>query len=235
MRTCLAIIPARAGSKGIPGKNVHPLLGKPLIAYTIEAALRASSLDRVIVSTDDPEAAGIAENLGAEVPFLRPVELGQDDTPTLDVVRHVLAGLKTNQSYEPEIVVLLQPTSPLRRPEDIDRAVAKLQSIEADSVVSVCTVDHSPHWMVRLQGDRVLPFVDNGREHVRRQELPAVYRMNGAIYVTRTEVIVNQKRLLGEDTRGYVMDPESSIDVDTPLDMKIASLLMQERLNERLD
>jgi CMP-N,N'-diacetyllegionaminic acid synthase len=233
VKSSLGIIPARGGSKGLPRKNVLPLLGKPLIAYTIEAALHANSLGRVVVSTDDPETAEIAGNSGADVPFLRPSELAQDNTPTLDVVRHVLANLKTSQSYEPEIVVVLQPTSPLRRPADIDRAVAKLQSTEADSVVSLCTVDHNPHWMMRLQGDRVLPFIEDGREYVRRQDLPAIYRMNGAIYVTRTDLIVNQKRLLGEDTRGYVMDQESSIDIDTALDMEIAALLLQRRQNER--
>ena len=235
MKNFLAIVPARGGSKGLPGKNIRPLLGKPLIAYTIEAALRAKSLGRVIVSTDDPKTAAIAESFGAEIPFLRPAELARDDTPTLDVVDHVLANLRTSQSYEPEIVLVLQPTSPLRRSEDIDRAVAKLESTAADSVVSLCIVDHNPHWMIRLQGDRVFPFVDDGQEYVRRQDLPAVYRKNGAIYATRAEVIVNQRRLLGEDTRGYVMDPESSIDIDTASDMKIASFLMQKRQNERLD
>ncbi len=235
MKSLLAIIPARGGSKGIPAKNIRPLLGKPLIAYTIEAALHASALGRVIVSTDDPQTAAIAESFGAEVPFLRPAELGQDDTPTLDVVRHALANLRTQQNYEPDAVVLLQPTSPLRRAADIDRAVAKLESTDADSVVSLCTVEDSPYWMMRLQGDRVLPFVEDGREYTRRQDLPAVYRKNGAIYVTRTDVIVNQKRFLGEDTRGYIMDSESSIDIDTALDMEFAALLLQKRQNERLD
>jgi N-acylneuraminate cytidylyltransferase/CMP-N,N'-diacetyllegionaminic acid synthase len=235
MTPFLAIIPARGGSKGLPRKNIRPLLDKPLIAYTIMTALRAKALGRLVVSTDDPEIATIAKSYGAEVPFLRPAELGQDDTPTIEVVRHVLANLKPLKSEQPEIVVLLQPTSPLRRAKDIDEAVAKLESSRADSVVSVCAVDHGLQWMMQLHGDRVLPLVGDAQKYVRRQDLPIVYQMNGAVYVTRTDVIIKQHRLFGEDTRGYIMDAESSIDIDTALDMKIASLLMKERLNERMD
>jgi len=229
----LAIIPARGGSKGVPGKNIRPVLGKPLIAYTIEAALEARSVGRVLVSTDDPETAAIAKTLGAEVPFMRPAELGSDDTPTLNVVRHVLSELNSLQRYNPEIIVLLQPTSPLRRSEDIDRAIALLNKTKADSVVSVCVAEQNPHWMIHLDGDhRVRPFVDQAQEYLRRQDLPPVYRINGAVYATRTKSIMKSNRLLGEDTRGYIMDEESSIDIDTELDIQIATLLIQDRIND---
>ena len=226
---CLAIIPARGGSKGIPGKNIVPLLGRPLVAYTIEAARKSRWIGRVLVSTNDPEIAAASKRFGAEVPFLRPAELARDETPTLPVLQHVLAQLKSAEKYEPEIIVLLQPTSPLRRVEDIDRAVALLHQTGADSVVSLCAAEHSPYWMNRLEGDRVLPFLDNVPEYERRQDLPPVYRLNGAVYATRRRILMEQDRLLGEDTRGIVMDAESSVDIDTPLDLRIAMLILQER------
>jgi N-acylneuraminate cytidylyltransferase/CMP-N,N'-diacetyllegionaminic acid synthase len=226
---CLAVIPARGGSKGISRKNIQLLLGKPLLAYTIEAAQQARSLGRILVSTEDPEIAKIASQFGAEVPFLRPSELARDETPTLPVLQHVLTRLKALENFEPEIIVLLQPTSPLRRASDIDRAVALLQKSGADSVVSLCLAEYSPFWMRRLEGDRVLPFLPDAPEYLRRQDLPPVYQLNGAVYVTRRRVLLEQSRLLGDDTRGIVMDVESSVDIDKPLDWKTAALIMQER------
>jgi len=228
---CLAIIPARGGSKGLPRKNVLPLLGKPLIAYTIEAARAARSLERIVVSTESVEIAEIARQYGAECSFLRPPELARDETPTLPVLQQALSQLKSTEDYEPEIIVLLQPTSPLRPAADIDRAIALLKQTGADSVVSLCDARHSPYWMNRLEGDRVLPFLQNVPEYARRQDLPPVYRLNGAVYATRRRILMEQNRLLGEDTRGIVMDAESSVDIDTPLDLKIAMLILQERQN----
>jgi len=228
---CLAIVPARGGSKGLPRKNIQPLLDKPLIAYTIEAARKASMIGRVLVSTDNPEIAAVAAQFGAEIPFLRPPELARDETPTLPVLQQVLTQLKSSENYEPEIIVLLQPTSPLRRAGDIDRAVTLLQQTGADSVVSLCAAEHNPYWMNRLEGDRVLPFLQNVPEYSRRQDLPPVFRINGAVYATRHRILMEQNRLLGEDTRGIVMDAESSVDIDTPLDLKIAMLILQERQN----
>ena len=192
-------------------------------------ARKSRWIGRVLVSTDDPEIAAASKRFGAEVPFLRPAELARDETPTLPVLQHVLAQLKSAEKYEPEIIVLLQPTSPLRRVEDIDRAVALLHQTGADSVVSLCAAEHSPYWMNRLEGDRVLPFLDNVPEYERRQDLPPVYRLNGAVYATRRRILMEQDRLLGEDTRGIVMDAESSVDIDTPLDLRIAMLILQER------
>src|SRR5271154_4754825 len=153
----LAIIPARGGSKGLPRKNLLRLSGKPLIAHTIEAACVARSLPRILVSEGSPGIAEVGQQYGAEVPFLRPPELASDETPTLPVLQHVLAQLEATESCPPEIIVLLQPTSPLRRAEDIDRAVDLLERSGADSVVSLCAAEHHPAWMKRLEGDRVLP------------------------------------------------------------------------------
>ncbi len=233
MSRCLAIIPARGGSKGIPLKNIVPLGGKPLIAHTIEAAKMASSIQRVVVSTESQEIAQVARQYGAEVPFLRPAELARDDTPTLPVIQHVLAELQASEGIKPEIIVLLQPTSPLRSAEDIDRAVKQLEETGADSVVSLCVAQHHPAWMKRVDGDRVLPFLENAPEYTRRQDMPTVYRLNGAIYVTRRRILLEQNRILGPDTRALIMDAESSVDIDTPFDLKLASLIMRERKNAR--
>jgi CMP-N,N'-diacetyllegionaminic acid synthase len=227
----LAIVPARGGSKGLPRKNIVPLQGKPLIAHTIEAARAARSIHRVIVSTENTEIEQIAREYGAEVPFLRPPELARDDTPTLPVLQHVLRELAASEGREPEIVVLLQPTSPLRRVEDIDRAVAMLEETGADSVVSLCAAEHHPAWMRRIECGRVLPFLESGQEYERRQDLPPVYRLNGAIYVSRTRVLLQENAILGRDTRALLMDAESSVDIDTPLDLKLAALIIQERQN----
>jgi CMP-N,N'-diacetyllegionaminic acid synthase len=228
----LGVIPARGGSKSIPRKNAKVIAGKPLLAWTVESALRSKTLNQVIVSTDDEEIAGIGRKWGARVPFIRPFELAQDDTPTLPVIQHAVSWLESTEGYIPEIVLLLQPTSPLRRTEHIDQAVELLLQTGADSVVSVCLSEQSPYWMKRLEGDRVFPFLNKAPEYTRRQELPRVYRLNGALYATRYDVLMRQRRILGEDTRAIVMDAESSIDIDSQLDFKIAEMLLAERIDE---
>lgn len=227
----VGVITARGGSKSIPKKNIAPLAGKPLIAWTIEVALQSHSLSRVIVSTDDGEIAQVSRQWGAEVPFLRPVELARDETPTFPVVLHALEWLKQHEGYQPEIVILLQPTSPLRRPEHIDQGIKLLLQTNADSVVSVCEVEHSPYWMRVLDDEgRVKPFVETDREFLRRQDLPPVYRLNGALYVTRRRTIIEDKRLLGDDVRALVMAHEDSIDIDDEVDLLLAELLLKRRL-----
>jgi CMP-N,N'-diacetyllegionaminic acid synthase len=228
----LGVIPARGGSKSIPRKNAKVIAGKPLLAWTVESALRSKTLNQVIVSTDDEEIAGIGRKWGARVPFIRPFELAQDDTPTLPVIQHAVSWLESTEGYIPEIVLLLQPTSPLRRTEHIDQAVELLLQTGADSVVSVCLSEQSPYWMKRLEGDRVFPFLNKAPEYTRRQDLPRVYRLNGALYATRYDVLMRQRRILGKDTRAIVMDAESSIDIDSQLDFKIAEMLLAERIDE---
>jgi CMP-N-acetylneuraminic acid synthetase len=230
----LALIPARGCSKGIPKKNTKLLAGKPLISYTIEAALQSQCRPRVVVSTDDDEIARVARAAGAEVPFLRPAELAHDETPTFPVVQHALQWLEQHEAYQPELVVLLQPTSPLRRAEHIDQALELILSSGADSVVSLCETEHSPYWMKKVDTKgHVSPFIDMKEEYARRQDLPEVYRLNGAMFVTRSEVIIRENRLLGYDTRAYIMDQGDSIDIDTELDFKLAELLIKERWYNR--
>ncbi len=230
----LAVIPARGGSKGIPRKNIHLLAGKPLITYTIEAALQSQYRLRVVVSTEDEKIAEVAQAAGAEVPFLRPAELARDDTPTFPVIQHALQWLEQHDDYQPELVVLLQPTSPLRGSEHIDQALELILSSEADSVVSLCEAEHSPYWMKKVDAEgRVSPFIVTEGEYTQRQALPKVYRLNGAIFVTRPEVIMRENRLLGDDTRAYIMDQGDSIDIDTELDFKLAELLIKQRWDNR--
>lgn len=229
--TIVAIIPARSGSKSVPRKNIAMVAGKPLIAWTIETALSCPSLSRVIVSTDDSQIAEVARSYGAEVPFLRPSELAQDDTPDLPVFQHVLAWLREHEGYLPDILVHLRPTSPLRRVEDIEGAIAKLWETNADCVRSVCSVEHHPYWMKRLVGDRLVPFVEghDERSHYQRQLLPPVYRLNGAVDVMWARNVVERGFLYGGDMRAYVMDRERSVDLDSELDFALVEVLIQKR------
>lgn len=234
MNKILGLITARGGSQSIPRKNIRILAGKPLIAWTIEAARQSSRLNRVIVSTDDQEIADVSRKWGAEVPFMRPSALAQDDTPHLPVIQQALSWLETREQYTADIIVILQPISPLRTGEHINQAISLFQETKSDSVVSVCLAEHSPYWMMRLEGNRVYPFLDSAPEYSRRQDLPPVHRINGAIYVTRRHVLMKENRILGEDTRAFVMVPECSIDIDTLLDLKIAEILMKEHAHVRL-
>jgi CMP-N-acetylneuraminic acid synthetase len=194
------------------------------VCHAIDAGLGAALVDRVLVSTDDPEIAAAAREAGAETPFLRPAALATDDTPTLPVLQHAVRWLEESGATVTAVVVL-QPTSPLRTAADVDAAVRAFLESGADSVASVCEVDHSPYWMQRLHGDRLVPFAPEGMAYVRRQDLPPVYRLNGAIYVARRAVVMEQARVMGADTRAYVMDRQHSIDIDDELDFQLAELV----------
>jgi len=224
----VAVIPARGGSKGICRKNLTEILGKPLLAYTIEAAHKAHSLEKVIVSTDDEEIQAVAQACGAEVPFLRPHHLATDTATTLSVLQHAVTYLAAPQGYLADMVVCLQPTSPLRSAEDIDAAVSLCSATGADSVVSLCKAKHHPFWMKKIVDGRVLPLMDENENHyTRRQDLPPVYQLNGALYVTRRKVLLEENRVLGHYTAPYIMPPERSIDIDTPGDVLFAAVLLQ--------
>lgn len=229
----LALIPARGSSKGIPRKNLRLLAGKPLVVHTIEHAKQARVINRIVVSTNDDEIARIAQDAGVEVPFLRPSELAQDDTPMFPVVQHALLWLDQHEDYQPELLVLLQPTSPLRRVEHIDQGVKLLLETYADSVVSVCEAEHSPYWMRVLDNEgRVRPFIESQREYLRRQDLPPVYRLNGALFVTRWSIVMKEGHLLGDDLRAFVMTHEDSVDIDEEIDFLLAELLLERRLGK---
>lgn len=221
----LALIPARGGSKGVPGKNICALAGKPLIAWTIEAAQQAVCVDRVVVSSDDAAIVAVARQWGAEVPFVRPPELARDDTPGIDVVLHALACLP-----DVEWLVLLQPTSPLRTAHDIDAAVARCWEAGAPACVSVTEAPTPPWWLFRLTADgRLQSFLPDRQRPQRRQDAPTLYALNGAVYVARTDWLRRTRSFLTAETVAYAMPAERSVDIDTPLDLEIAACLLRQR------
>jgi CMP-N,N'-diacetyllegionaminic acid synthase len=231
-RRVLAVIPARGGSKGVPRKNVRPVCGRPLIAYTIDAALAAGPLlHRVIVSTEDEEIAAVARECGAEVPFLRPAELAGDRVPTAPVLQHATRFVEEQEGSAVDWVLLLQPTDPLREVEDIEASCALAFRGGCDSVISVVQVlaEH-PILMKRIEGDRLLPYCIEEKEGTRRQDYqPPAYMRNGAIYLTRRDVVMERGSLWGEVIRPYVMPEERSVGIDSELDLKLVELLMAER------
>jgi CMP-N-acetylneuraminic acid synthetase len=227
MPRILAVIPARGGSKGILHKNIQDLAGKPLIAYTIEAALKSKTLNRVIVSTDDAEIAKVAESYGAEVPFLRPAELAKDDTPSLLVIQHAVKYIEEDEGRKLDVVVILQPTSPLRSEKYIDEAVEKLLRTGADSVITVCKVRHHPFWSFTVKEDRVYPFSEKGIAVSRRQDLPEIYAVNGAVYAVRRNVLFEQNSVFGRDTKAVVMPYEESVEIDDYFDLFVAEMVMK--------
>lgn len=228
----LGIVPARGGSRTLPRKNLALLAGRPLLTYTCDAARASRRLTRTVLSTDDEEIARCGRASGIEVPFLRPQELAADDTPSIAVVQHVLAELERCERYRPDVVVLLQPTSPLRRASHIDEAVDRLLATGADSVVSVVKVPHQfePSSVLRLDGDRLTPFLPAaGPPVLRRQDKPAVYARNGAaVYAVRRATIA-AGTFFGSDCRALIMSPEDSIDVDDQFDLLVADAVLQSR------
>lgn len=220
----LGLIPARGGSKSIPRKNIKDIAGKPLIAWTIESALGSGLLAAVVVSTDDLEIGEVARRHGAEMPFLRPAELAQDDTPGVDPVLHALEVLPGFDA-----VLLMQPTSPLRTTEDINGCIRFAEGIGAGCVVSVTEASQHPNWMYRLDAERRLQSLIAEKHVTRRQDLPAVYAANGALYFARKEWLQRQRAFITADTFGYVMPVERSIDLDSPFDWKLAELLLKEK------
>lgn len=226
----LAIIPARGGSKGVPRKNIRDLAGKPLIAWTIEAALASSGLDRVVVSTEDDEIAAISRDLGANVPFLRPPELAFDDTTTLAVLQDVLARLKAEEGYSPEVVMTLQPTSPIRSTEHIDEAISLFGAdSKADSLVSCIEVPHIFHPESVMKADDqgyLRPYLDHPQPTRRQDKAPVFARNGAAIYMTRTGCL--DQFIFGGNLIAYPMDEVSSLDIDSELDLELAAQFVGE-------
>lgn len=218
----LFIIPARGGSKGVLRKNIRDLAGKPLIAWTIEEAKKSKFADRIILSSEDAEIIQVAKHYGCEVPFIRPKELAQDCTPGIDIVLHAI-----EQCPGYEYVVLLQPTSPLRTVDDIDGCIQFFLDNHADSSVTLKEVDESPYWMYTKNDEGQLTnLIKQDLLITRRQDLPKVYALNGAVYVAKTEFIKTHKSFLTESTSGYVMPKERSYDIDTMKDFRICEEIL---------
>jgi len=228
----LAIIPARGGSKGVPRKNIRLVAGKPLIAYTIEAAQAIRCrLHRLIVSTDDDDVAEVARRYGAEVPFMRPSELSGDRVPMIPVLQHAVQTVEAMDNIHLDWVLLLQPTAPFRTPEDIEAALELAAPGGCDSVISVVQVFAvHPILMKRIENDRLLPFCLEEKEGTRRQDYqPPAYMRNGAIYLTRRDVLMEQNSIWGGVIRPYIMPEERSVSIDSEMDMKLAELMLAER------
>ena len=227
--TVLGVVTARAGSKGIPGKNTRPLAGKPLIAHTIDVARQSGAFDRLIVSTDDGQAAAISRARGCEVPFMRPAALAADDTPHLPVMQHALAWLRDREGYTPDLVMVLLPTSPLRQPFHIVEAIELARRTGADSVVSVDELPAHYHPMraVTIDGDGWVRLVVGDapvkRRPGRRQDMPPAWIFNGAIYLFRTALLFDpiEPSLYGDRVAAYRMLPPYGLNIDEPEDWAV--------------
>ncbi len=227
----IAIIPARAGSKGLPGKNVRPLHGKPLIAYTIEAAKGAQSIDRVILSTESREIADIGVQYGAEVPFLRPIELAQDHSAAIDTYIHVIDRLNDGQPHDRKIdeLTVLQPTSPLRTSQDIDEAVKIFQQKQADSILACAPAPHPIQWFKYIDEKGVLRgFFPESLKN--RQDHQVCYLPNGAIYVFKYFLLKELRNYSTDKTFPYVMPARRSIDIDTLEDFELAEFFLSKNV-----
>lgn len=227
----LAIIPARAGSKRLKNKNILKLDYKPLIAWTIEEALKSKYITETVVSTDSDEIAQVAKEYGAQVPFLRPENLSSDTATSYDAVHHCIEFYKKKLNRSFDYILLLQPTSPLRTVKDIDGAIEFLNSKNADSVISMCECEHSPIWANTLPEDRnINQFDDEKYKDLRSQDLPTYYRYNGAIYLTKISRFYKEKSFnFNSNSFAYIMEQQSSVDIDTELDFMICETILKNR------
>ncbi len=222
----LAIVPARGGSRGMPGKNLLKVAGKPLLGWTFDAASACARLSRTILSSDSEEICAAARAIGLEVPFVRPAELARDDTPGIEPVLHALDVLEEDFDY----VVLLQPTSPLRLAADIDAALDQCLQGGAPSCVSVSEVEPSPYWSFVLgEQARLKPLIESSRRFTRRQDLPAVYGLNGAVYVAEVEWLRRERSFVTSETAASVMPRERAADLDDELDLVLIEALLARR------
>jgi CMP-N,N'-diacetyllegionaminic acid synthase len=227
----LGLIPARAGSKGVPGKNIKLLGNKPLIQYTIEAAQKSALLSKIIVSTDSDLIASTVSPLGVEVPFMRPADLAQDTTPTLPVIQHALKFFET-KGFTYDAVCLLQVTSPFRPIGFIDNAIRKFKATDADCLVSVLRVpaEYNPHWVFEPDNDGMLKIATGEKSIIpRRQDLPPAFFRDGSVYITTSSVILHENSLYGTRISFIESDPGFHVNIDTPDDWRKA-----ERILERL-
>lgn len=227
----LGIIPARGGSKGIPGKNIKLLGDKPLLAYTIQTARQAGICSHLILTTDTEAIANVGREWGVEVPFIRPPELARDDTAMLPVLQHAVAEMRV-RGFSPDAIVILQPTAPFRRAEDLKAAFQLLQSDELiDSVVSVEPVPehYSPYFVMKIDNDRLLPFLEGGLKITRRQDAPKAYSRSGDFYFTRIATLMEGNSIYGQNCRPYVVSHSNRVNLDTLEDWKEAERMVTGR------
>lgn len=226
----LGLVPARGGSKGLPGKNIMPLDGLPLIGWTLRAARDSGALDRIIVTTDSPEIAAVAGSLGAPVPWLRPAELAEDLSPSIDFVLHALDRLMADDGWEPDGVMLLQPTSPFRSADSIRRAAEAFAAAGTGSLASMSPAATHPWSCYFLDaGGRLRRAAQDAPEILRRQDLPAAYAPDGAIYATAPRLLRERRGFLGPDTVAFLTPPGESADIDTAEDWARAEAAVRGR------
>lgn len=228
----LAIIPVRGGSKGVPGKNIKLLDGKPLLAYTAEVAFASNLLTEVIVSTEDEQISEIAKGLGAKVPFFRPMSLAEDNTPTVDVIIHALKWYES-QSVFFDAVCLLQVTCPFRTVEFLNKAIERFVEKDTDSLVSVLKVPHiyNPHWTFEEDHEGNLKNTAGDSQIIsRRQELPTAYHRDGSVYITKSKVLLKEHSLYGKSIAFIESDPKSYVNIDTLADWKKAEEIIQQKM-----
>lgn len=221
----IVIIPARGGSKGVPRKNVRLLAGKPLIAHSIEAALKSKYVEQVVVSTEDKEIADVSREFGVNI-IKRPEELAQDSSPTIDTIFHVLNFLESkNDSFN--VVVLLQPTSPLRTADDIDDAIELFLKTECESLISVCEAIHPPFWYSKIEEGYLKPLFEEKYLDMRRQDIPKTYLPNGAMYISTPEILKKYRSFNCPKTTPYIMPIQRSIDIDNEIELITAEILLK--------
>src|SRR6266481_4515858 len=220
------VIPARGGSKGLPGKNLRKLGALSLIGQAVASAREAALLARFIVSTDSPEIAEEAGRHGAEVPFLRPAELATDQAGMLPVLQHAVRWLESSAGVRPDMIVTLQPTSPFRTGVEIDATVTKVIDTGSDSAQTLSEASYHPYFVKTLDGDRTMALFPDGHKYVRRQDAPPVYQPSGAVYVTRRDVLMTEGRVLGVDNRAIVQGFEEAVNIDTEWDFLLAELIL---------
>ena len=225
-KTLLAIIPARGGSKGIPKKNISILAGKPLINWTIEEAKKSKYIDRLILSSDDPEIIEIAKASGCEVPFVRPRELATDESPIIESILHAINTLPDKYDY----ILILQPTSPLRKINHIDAAINIIGNSDADSLASISLVEKSPYWMFYLNDKGKLNPLMGDIKSSNRQYLPDIYVCNGAIYIIKYDILKNKKTIIDTNTIGFIMEAQVSLDIDEEIDFKVAETILKSNM-----
>jgi CMP-N,N'-diacetyllegionaminic acid synthase len=224
----LGVIPARGGSKGIPNKNIIDVGGEPLIYYTIKAGSNSKMLTQCVVSTESDEIERVAKACGGDVPFKRPEDLSSDNAVSMPVMKHAIQFMEKKQKCKYDIVVMLQPTTPLRLAEDIDNSLILLEETKADAVISVVDVGaNHPLRMKRVVDGRLINYIDQGYENMQpRQELPPVYIRNGAIYAVKRDVLMENDSWVGSDVRAYIMPTERSINIDAIQDLYLVNSYM---------
>ena len=226
----LALIPARGGSKRVKNKNIKDFCGKPLIVWTIETALKSKYIDEVILSSEDEKIIDVAKKYGCSVPFVRPKELSLDETPGIEPIIHAIENYKGF-----DYLILLQTTSPLRTVQDIDNCIELCFANNAKSCISVAEVTQNPHWMYSLDADKQMDKFISSNDIARSQDLPKLYSLNGAIYMNKISNLLKTKKLINDNSIGYVMSEENSIDIDTEKDFKLAQFYINEKLKNNIN